>query len=268
MSHDLEIDLAGVRDALIDHPVYPALRTIDRLRVFMANHVFAVRDYMSLLKSLQQRLTCVSTPWLPPPDPRAARIINEIVLGEESDEIAPGEYLDHFRLYLTAMREIAADTRPIEHFIAALRAGGEVEPALAAVKLAPSTRRFVLSTLEATRRPTHELAAVFLYSREQLIPQMFTRILEVLDASGLRAAALRTYLERHVAIDGEQHGPEARRLLAHLCGDDAARWREAAHAARGALEARRALWDGVAASFGEGTESGTGTAGAARGLAS
>jgi hypothetical protein len=216
----------------------------------MENHVFAVWDFMSLLKALQHRLTCVTTPWLPPSDPRAARIINEIVLGEESDEIAPGEYLDHFRLYLAAMREVAADTRPIEHFIAALRGGASVEAALAAARIAPSTRRFVQSTLAAVHRPTHELAAVFLYGREHLIPQMFTRILEVLNAAGLRTPAFRLYLQRHVALDGEQHGPEARRLLAHLCGDDPARWRDARRAARGALEARHALWDGVAAMFG------------------
>jgi hypothetical protein len=250
VDHDIEHELTDARTSLLHHPVYPALRTLDRLRVFMSNHVFAVWDFMSLLKALQQRLTCVTLPWLPPADPRAARIINEIVLGEESDEIAPGEYLDHFRLYLAAMREVDADARPIERFVDILRGGGDVESALVAGEVPPPTRRFVLSTLAAVRRPTHELAAVFLYGRENLIPQMFTRILEVLEASGLRAVAFRTYLQRHVVLDGEQHGPEAKRLLAQLCGDDPVRWREAVRASHEALESRRALWDGVAATFG------------------
>ena len=247
----IEYQLATARDALLHHPVYSALTSLHRLRIFMANHVFAVWDFMTVLKELQSRLTCITTPWLPHSDPSSVRIINEIVLCEESDEISPGEYLDHFRLYLTAMREIAADTRPVEQFIEVLRNDCDVDAAFDSISIAPATRRFVSSTLEVVKRPTHELAAVFLFGRENLIPSMFTRILEMLDASGLHAVAFRTYLRRHVTVDGEQHGPRAQDLLARLCSGDPARWREAAQAARAALESRRALWDSILASFHE-----------------
>ncbi len=247
----IEYQLATARDTLLHHPMYSALKSLHQLRIFMANHVFAVWDFMTVLKALQSRLTCITTPWLPPPDPSAVRIINEIVLCEESDEIGPGEYLDHFRLYLIAMREIAADTLPAEQLVEALRNGCDVEAALDSISIAPATRRFVSSTLEAAKRPTHELAAVFLFGREDLIPLMFTRILEMLDASGLQAMAFRTYLRRHVTIDGGQHGPRAQDLLARLCGEDPARWCEATQAAHAALEARRALWDSILVSFHE-----------------
>jgi hypothetical protein len=247
----IEYQLATARDALLHHPMYSALSSLRRLRIFMANHVFAVWDFMTVLKALQSRLTCITTPWLPHPDPSATRIINEIVLCEESDEISPGEYLDHFRLYLTAMREIAADTQPAEQLVEALRNGCDVEAALDSISIAPATRRFVSSTLEVVKRPMHELAAVFLFGRENLIPLMFTRILEMLDASGLHAVAFRTYLRRHVTIDGEQHGPRAQDLLARICGDDPTRWREATQAAHAALESRRALWDSILVSFHE-----------------
>jgi hypothetical protein len=247
----MEIDdrLATERDALLAHPIYGSLTTIANLRVFMANHVFAVWDFMSVLKELQRRITCLTTPWLPPADPSAARIINEIVLAEESDEIAAGEYLDHFRLYVMAMKQIEADTKPIDQLLQELASGSELEPALAALRIPMSTRQFVLSTMNSLRKPTHELLAVFLFGRESLIPAMFGKILGVLESSGLQTAALRTYLARHIEVDGDQHGPQAHQLLLRWCGDDEDKSAAATTAARAALEARRHLWDGTLASM-------------------
>jgi hypothetical protein len=65
------------------------------------------------------------------------------------------------------------------------------------------------------------------------------------------AVEFRYYLERHIGLDGDEHGPLARRLVADLCGDDADRWQRATDAAVHSLVARRALWDGIAAAIGE-----------------
>ncbi|MCO4770024.1 MAG: DUF3050 domain-containing protein [Deltaproteobacteria bacterium] len=56
---------------------------------------------------------------------------------------------------------------------------------------------------------------------------------------------LRLYLERHIELDGEHHGPMGERLLRVLCGNDDEKWEEAFVAAQSALEVRVALWDGV-----------------------
>ncbi len=271
---------------LATHQIYSRVRTLTGLQVFMTNHVFAVWDFMTLAKTLQQRLTCIQTPWLPPANPLAARLVNEIVLGEETDEIRHGEYLSHYVLYIRAMGEIGADPAPVQRFEAALRAGVSPADALAPLPIAESTKAFVLNTLATADRPTHEVAASLLLAREDLIPLMFDRVVSEMDAraglgtraarglrhlrdrlptgvrrlvpGGLRTAAdafeeanpdprafFRIYLERHIALDGEEHGPMGQRLLQDLCGDDASLWDEATDAARDALKARVDLWDGV-----------------------
>ncbi len=242
------------------------MRTEAGLRVFMANHVFAVWDFMTLAKSLQKRLTCVDTPWLPPDNPLAARLINEIVLEEETDEVGRDEYLSHYALYLKAMGEIGADDAPVRAFEAALRGGATPAEALAPLTIAEATKTFVRSTMATAERPEHEVAAALLLAREDLIPVMFDRLVREMDRrSGVRSGGLagrvarrlgapatadpranfRLYLKRHIHLDGETHGPMGRRMLMSLCGDDEERWGEATDAARAALEARIALWDGV-----------------------
>ncbi len=101
--------VAPYLDAVERHPLYRELSSLERLRRFQQYHVFAVWDFMCLLKALQQQLTCPTVPWLPVGDPEVRRLINEIVLGEESDELPGGRVLSHFELYLEAMRESGAD---------------------------------------------------------------------------------------------------------------------------------------------------------------
>lgn len=227
--------------------MYATVRSAAALRVFMREHVFAVWDFMSLLKRLQRIVTCVEVPWLPPADPLTSRFLNEIVLGEECDEDGRGGYASHFELYLQAMDEVGADTRPIRAFIAALRQGRSVDMALAEAEVMPSTRNFVRSTLQLTEQgQPHEVAAAFFHGREDVIPDMFSRLVEALPREGVRVERLVHYLHRHIELDSGEHGPLARRLMASLCDGRPEREREADHAAREAVSQRIALWDGVA----------------------
>src|SRR5258706_11224465 len=74
-----------LRQQIINHKVYSAINDIDDLKVFMQYHIFAVWDFMSLLKALQNNLTCTSVPWFPKGSADTRHLINEIVVGEESD---------------------------------------------------------------------------------------------------------------------------------------------------------------------------------------
>jgi hypothetical protein len=120
----IELRLMPLRKELAAHPLYQRIRTLGHVRVFMESHVFAVWDFMSLLKVLQRALTCVDLPWVPTPFPVSRRFVNEIVLGEESDEYQ-GRPTSHFEVYLEAMEQVKADTRAIRHVVSGARQGVE-----------------------------------------------------------------------------------------------------------------------------------------------
>jgi hypothetical protein len=221
--------------------------------MFCERHVYCVWDFMSLLKSLQQEVTCISLPWVPTRDEEAARLINEIVLGEESDEIEPGRHTSHFQWYLEAMDEIGADTQPIERFVKRLRQGVPLDVALADPSIPEESRTFTSVTMSFLEAPLHVRAAVFFYGREDLIPRMFLPMAEALSDGGLRCDRLIGYLQRHVEVDGGSHGPLAEQLLDRLFDGDARRCAEAHRAAVVSLEARRQLWDATWASIQDAT---------------
>jgi hypothetical protein len=242
----LEANLAPDVRLLLAHPLYGELRSLDDMKSLMSEHVFAVWDFMSLLKGLQRRLTCVTVPWLPSADPETTRFVNEIVLGEESDDLGDGLVLSHCELYLRAMEEVGADASAFRRFIGLVAAGDEPAAALAAVGAPAHVRDFVCFSLETARGPVHRVAAGFLYGRENVIPDMFRRILaNVKSQRDVRLKAMTLYLDRHIEVDEGSHGPLARRLLQRICGEDRALWREVEDTARRSIAARRSLWDGV-----------------------
>ena len=242
-----EITLAPLRERLVTHPLYAHLCDAGALRLFMAAHVFAVWDFQSLLKALQRLMTCVEVPWLPTADPEARRLLNEIVLDEESDQAPGGGYLSHFELYLQAMHECGANVTPIQTFLGSLRAGLAVEEALVTSALPPGVEPFVRATMAIARAAEPpRVAAAFAYGREEIIPAMFRRLVERLAALSPQSwVTFHYYLDRHIQTDADRHGPQSRLLVRKLCGSDARKWSEAAEGARTSLEARDRLWNGI-----------------------
>ena len=242
----LQARIHPLQQRLAKHPLYASIASIEDLHTFMQSHVFAVWDFMSLLKALQRGLTCVDVPWLPSPQPEARRLINEIVLGEESD-LHQGRAASHFELYLQAMRECGASTTVIDALLAQLRDGSPLENALRTMSIPDAARIFVQHTFALIQKgQLHATAAAFTFGREDLIPDMFRGFVRELDQQMAgRLELFVWYLERHIEVDGEEHGPMALRMVAELCGDDPQRWQEAGDAAEQALLARRALWDGI-----------------------
>jgi len=239
----LQSDVEVARLQAINHPLYASLTSVARVQAFMSVHVFAVWDFMSLLKALQQRLTCVEVPWSPRGDTLCRRLINEIVLGEESDQFDE-RVLSHFEMYLAAMDQAGADRTPLERFLDALAATGDVARSLTLASVPDAADQFVRSTWRVIDRgEAFELAAVFALGRESLIPAMFTHVLEGDHCMPM----LRDYLIRHVEIDEEVHTPLALRMVGTLCGDNPARWAIARRSVLDALSARTRMWDGIVA---------------------
>jgi hypothetical protein len=240
----------AVRAKLIDNPLYSRITTEDRLRIFMRHHVFAVWDFFTLLKRLQTEVTTVTLPWRPRGQAEHGRFIMEIVLAEETDEDIHGGYISHFELYRRAMAEIGADAGPIDGFLTALDSGlGPVE-ALKDASIPGSVREFVSHTLEvALYGAPHEVASSFCHGRENLLPDVFSAVRSNVDSVLANAPVFRHYLDRHIALDHDEHGPLALRLLASLCDGDPVREAEADAVSVAAIQARIALWNGVLAEF-------------------
>src|SRR3984957_9098254 len=239
--------LKPLYERLACHPLYAAFETLDDLRIFMESHVFAVWDFMSLLKTLQRGLTCVEVPWTPSGFAESRRLINEIVLGEESD-VYQGAPISHFELYRQAMLECGADTLAIDSLLHGIETGVDWETALSRSGAPAGAQQFVRATFACIDEDKlHATAAAFTFGREDLIPDMFRGFIRDQDErlSG-KLQMLQWYMERHIEVDGEEHGPMALRMISELCGSDAAKWREAGEAAERALLARLALWDQIA----------------------
>jgi Protein of unknown function (DUF3050) len=236
------------RKDLVAHPLYRHLRSLDDVSTFAKYHVFAVWDFFSLLKRLQREVTCVDTPWLPQGMSDHARFILDIVISEESDEADDSSYISHFELYLEAMDEIGADRGPIDGYLVRLRAGADPIEALEAPDIPPFVRDFVAGTLDvALEGEPHEVAASFCHGRENLLPDVLTGVRAGLGPELNQLPIFKHYLDRHIALDHDEHGPLALRLLDALCAGDGEKAEAADRVGAAAIEARTSLWDGILA---------------------
>src|ERR1700751_4398149 len=240
MSKQVRDHLVTLRAGLLDHPIYAEVASVEDLKRFMEDHVFAVWDFLSLLKRLPHDLTCTKVPWFPADDARAARLINDIVIGEETDVDPDGSYVSHLDLYLQAMADIGASTLQFDRFRSLVLIGVPVEVALTRTGAPPHVQAFVAHTMAlANSGSTEEVLAAFFYGREDIIPEMFRRLLDTLYGAGHNNDRLRHfiyYIDRHIELDGESHGPMGRELLDDLVANSPDRGERARRAAGTSLK--------------------------------
>ena len=247
MTNLFEEQLAPYRRSLKEHKLYSSINTIEKIQIFTAYHVFAVWDFMSLLKKLQIQLTCVSIPWKPKGFQKASRLINEIVWGEESDIDHNGNPMSHYEMYLNSMSLIESDSHKIKSLIKNWDINLTADKNVENEKLPNFIENFLKFTFKiiSLNKP-HITSAVFTFGREDLIPDMFIEILKNIKINDkINIQPLIYYFERHIELDSDEHGPLALEMVNDLCGSDKKKWNEALDYSKKAMEMRIKLWDGI-----------------------
>lgn len=190
---------------------------------------------------------------MPNENSKAAHLINEIILGEETDSLPNGKFCSHFEMYLIAMSEIGASTAQIDEFIQTVQQGihgaqTSVTDALERVGAAPAIQNFVNFTIEtAVNGKTSEVLASFFYGREDSIPEMFRHLLDTWDINQADAETFVYYLNRHIELDGDKHGPAVKRIINDQFKEDLNSWHELFDSAIKSAELRIELWDALEA---------------------
>ncbi|MFT5245146.1 MAG: hypothetical protein ACI8QQ_003094 [Psychroserpens sp.] len=232
----INTQIAEYKKDVVNHPLYNQLNTIEDVQKLMEIHVYAVWDFMSLLKGLQIELTCTTLPWKPVGDTKIRRLINSIVLEEESDVDSAGNPSSHYEMYLEAMKECGANTNEIDKFVNSVSD-------LNLPKVNTAIDSFLATTFDILNSgEAHKIASAFTFGREDLIPDMFTAIVNDLSKEH-KLDKFVYYLERHIELDGGEHGPLALELISNLCGEDKQKWKEVEETAIACLVARKELWD-------------------------
>ena len=236
------------KDQLLKHSLYNKIQNIDDLHIFLESHIFAVWDFMSLLKALQAKLTCTTTPWFATKNPETRYLINEIVLAEETDLSIDGRRLSHYEMSIEAMEDCGANTAGINTFLAEVNSLHNIFVAIKQSSLHPDVKAFLDFTFRVIEQgKPHEIAAAFTFGREDLIPSMFTAILKNFQKNlpEIDLSKLLYYFERHIELDADEHGPMAMQMITDLCEDDAQKWKEVEEISILALEKRIGLWNAI-----------------------
>lgn len=241
-------NIQGHKNQLLNHSLYEKVKTIEDLHCFLENHIYAVWDFMSLLKALQNKLTCTTTPWLPIGNPQVRYLINEIVVAEETDLAFDGTRQSHFEMYLDAMQQCGADTKEINAFLENVKTTQNIFVSIKQSDLHPNVKAFLDFTFRIIEEgKAHKIAAAFTFGREDLIPSMFTEILKNFQTNFPETdlSKLIYYFERHIELDADEHGPMAMQMISELCGTNETKWKELEEVSIEALEKRIGLWNAI-----------------------
>ncbi len=232
--------------AVNQHPVFAAINSIPRLCRFAQIHVYAVWDFMCLLKALQRQLSSPALLWTPPSNHLGCHLVNTLLAEEESDVFQEKQYLSHFELYLRAMQECGADIGSISTFITHIRQQQSLHTAFSYSGVPLPAQHFVTDTFAIIAKNSHHMAASLAFAREHITSGMFSNLLHHLNPADRPSLnSFIQYFQRHIELDGGKHSHQSQLLVADLCGDDENKWREVTETAVFSLQSRLRLLNEV-----------------------
>ncbi len=237
--------LDELKHKITAHPLFANKLEPKHICKFMESHIFAVWGFMSILKSLQKIITPNNLPWIPNKNTKNGLVnfVNEIILCEESDYIEGIGFVSHFEIYLLAMKNMGAKTDQLDKLTSRIIEKGYNKKYIDDVDASAEVKSFLKYDLEVSMNGTlPEIIGAFTLGREKVIPNMFSYILPAIEKTST-SKYLTTYLERHIDIDGDRHGPLSMKLLNASC--DKEELSIAYAAAIESLELRLLVWDKI-----------------------
>ena len=237
--------LDELKHKITTHPLFANKLEPKHMCKFMESHIFAVWGFMSILKSLQKIITPSNLPWIPNKNTKNGLVnfVNEIILSEESDYIEGIGFISHFEIYLLAMKNMGAKTDQLDKLTSRIMDNGYNKKFIDDVDASAEVKSFLKYDLEVSMNGTlPEIIGAFTLGREKVIPNMFSYILPAIEETSA-SKYLITYLERHIDIDGDRHGPLSMKLLNASC--DKEQLSPAYASAIKSLELRLLVWDRI-----------------------
>jgi hypothetical protein len=184
---------------------------------FMENHIYSVWTFMCLLKTLLNKLEIENKNqnnlWHPSYNNALFRVLQEIIIEEQTDIIENNVY-SHLELYIKSMKEIDAETSPIEWLLFQIENQINIsEKSILKMNIPNNTKIFILNHLFIIENWSFDdLLTYFAYGRELLIPSIFEPILLNIESNSLDYPMLKLYLKKHIEIDKE-HGNKIQQFV-------------------------------------------------------
>ena len=229
---------------LENHSVYHKINCVESLAYFAERHVIAVWSYNALLRSLQRDVVALSMPLNSEPQKMAIRLITEMILNEEVDDIGDGSFQSHMELYLEAMRDINCDLSSVFAFFDLLHQARSSDEIFASSAFSPMVEKYAKNTLTILRQPLHVRAAALFYEGEPYIPDKFLFHLWSL-RDRVPVERFVEYFERHIEGLKHQEYSASGRLVEILCAFDSKLNWEAERMAERLMKRRIGLWNAI-----------------------
>ena len=219
---------------LSHHEVYSKVTSRAQISCFMSYHIFAVWNFIKLLKSLQIKTSIALRSQALECSGETRDLIGKIVFAEESELYPYGQPTEYFAVYLGAISELEVNSNFLWTFLTSKHSLQSLKPGI---------QELVGYNLTLAETGTiGEIAAAFFCGREPVSYQLFTSIIKILKQDGKECPNLINYTEKLNQENSRQVGTLVLKLLDYFCKDETDKV-FALQAGLEALNLREQLWN-------------------------